>query len=106
MNSSKINDEVQKTMQSLDELKPADPGPYFYARMIARNEPSNQTLPLVWKMAIAMLVVVNLLTLILLPKQDTANTSTDPIGELSASYFGISNDGSELALFDQTDINQ
>lgn len=88
--------ETDKTLASLDGLNPADPGPYFYTRLTGRMESRQQekawAMPLVWKAALTVLVLVNGLTLYLISAQDTTQDTTDPVEMLSADYFNTDED--------------
>jgi hypothetical protein len=44
-NQEKINDEVDKTMQSFEGIEAASPKPFFYTRLKARMENQQQYLP-------------------------------------------------------------
>jgi len=97
MKESDIQSEIQKTLSSLDNIQPADPGPYFYSRMMARQQ-SEQigSIGLVWKLAFAMILVINILTFAF-SGSNSETTSADPMDQLSANYFGGDSEFYDLA---------
>lgn len=58
-----IEDEINRTMNSLDDLDHADPGPYFYTRLKARMDRENegetiQTWVYSWKFGLAVILLL------------------------------------------------
>jgi len=79
---------IEKVLNSLDNVS-ADPGEYFASKTIHRMKGSTQRNPsvsLVWKMAFAVLVLVNVASFTL-PLTDTELLETDTISELTEEYF-------------------
>lgn len=96
MKHSEVNDEVNKTLASLEGLEPADPGPYFYSRLRARMTNQETTVTWVWKLALAVLILINVFTFVITDQTNDSQT-LDPMTQLSESYFGNANDFSDLA---------
>ncbi|MFT6882157.1 MAG: hypothetical protein ACI83W_000474 [Marinoscillum sp.] len=102
MSDEAINRLVDQTINSLEGRIAADPGPYFAAKTLARAnsmEQSNVVLPLFWKLAMALILVLNIGTLAITYTQTDSSTN-DEIGALSADYFNndITTYQIELAL--------
>ncbi len=89
LNNEAINELVDQTINSLEGSIAADPGPYFVAKTLARAnsmEQSNVVLPLFWKLAMVVILVLNIGTMAVTYTQTDSSTS-DEIGALSADYF-------------------
>ena len=82
-----IDQEVEKTLTSLDELTEVKVKPYFYTRLTARMEHQDARIPVSWRWslaAIALIVLLNVVSLLNYSSADT--TSSDPLDELTAEY--------------------
>lgn len=59
MDRKKINDEVDKTLDSLDRLNRAEVKPFFYTRLIARMDKGEEREPKFrWQWALATLIII------------------------------------------------
>ncbi len=85
MKQKDIDQEVQKTMESINGLSPADSGPYFYSRLMAKQSSAQPEIKLMWKLAFALLVLINVVTYM---STDNDSESNDPVEVLSSGYFG------------------
>ncbi len=90
MNREELNSRVDKTLESLDNIERASPGPYFFTRLEARmNRGANQARnfwersgsflakPVVALGGVLVIAMINL-TLIFSAKDDSINNITEP----------------------------
>lgn len=98
MKDKPLEEEVESTLNSLDGVIPADPGPYFYTRLMARHQPVRTSVApvhVLWKALVVMVLFVNV-TVYYLISDDLPKASSDEIDLLTADYF----DHAELGLSD------
>lgn len=87
---SKPLEEIEKTMESLEGIGAADPGPYFYTRLKARHQLTSvpAALPFAWKAIVSVIVLVNLFSFYMVSNTATSVQNEDAIDLLAADYFG------------------
>jgi len=87
MDMKNIKEEINKTMNSLDSIQRADPGPFFYTRLSARmEEVSPMPLRWYWKVAAGILLVLDAGSFVILG--NSGSTSNEEVlNEMSSEYL-------------------
>ncbi|MEQ9219498.1 MAG: hypothetical protein RLO17_15710 [Cyclobacteriaceae bacterium] len=81
-----IEEEIRKTMESLDSVQRADPGPYFYTRLSVRMDTRPMPLRWYWKVAAGILLVLNAGSFVILG--NSGSTSNEEVlNEMSSEYL-------------------
>lgn len=92
--SEDIDKLVNETLMSLDGMSQADPGPYFYSRMILKTEIQQfSVIQRFWKPALVILFAINGLSFYLLSIEATNNNTVEA---LSQEYFGADTQAGDL----------
>ena len=81
-----IEEEVNKTMHSLDGIQKADPGPFFYTRLSARMEVRSMPVRWYWKLAMAAIFLINIASFLLVGNAVTENSADTPT-DISSEYL-------------------
>ncbi len=92
-NKIKIEEEVQKTMKVLDQLERVEGNPFFMGRLEARLQRENATptrsqwqlVPVLQVAAVALLLIVNVLSFSNMMSSDTTDAS---LSEVLADEYG------------------
>jgi len=80
-NEKRINREIEKTMQSLDNIKPAGTDPYFFSRLEAKleNRKSPNLTETVFGWGIAALILIIVMNVMSVLYYTNSNTDADNI---------------------------
>lgn len=98
----KQTDEIESVLNSLEGIKAADPGPYFYSRLMAKHQAvgTQVAVPVFWKAVIAVVLLVNLFSFYLVSTTSvTSDSSSDAIDLLATDYFGTNNQETSIVEY-------
>lgn len=81
-----IEDQINRTLESLDTVQPADPGDFFYGRLMNRisEQRKSQAMRLKWALAYAMIAAIafiNVYTLLRDQPEESFNTGVEWLTE-------------------------
>ena len=83
----RYDEEIEKTLSSLDDIEHTGPAPFFYTRLTGklskRNESIQWSFPLIWRIALIVLLLINGVTVYIISREEVS----DPLQTLSADYF-------------------
>jgi hypothetical protein len=86
-----VQEEIKRTLQSLEGLKPAEPAPFFYTRLQARME-KKKGMKVSWRWepayAYAFLGVVIFLNVLTIYQVSHRSSNAEP-GEQFVNYYGL-----------------
>jgi len=102
-NQYKIEEEIQKTMQSLNQLDRVEGNPYLYTRIKARlkDAPNANAFRLAGVMQIVMVAALLIVNLISINKKVEASFGEDVILESMANDYGLQSSESIYNYYDQ-----
>ena len=99
----KVNLEIEKTLASLDRIDRATPDDFFYTRLKGRMEEYRESVqwsfPLIWRVALTILLLVNGFTVYTLTQED--EEAEDPLTTLAADYFDMQDDTYEINVMQE-----
>ena len=87
MDNDNINEKIERTLQSLDDLREVQPAPYFYKKLKVRMEVRNDRVKREGRWALAAVIVLLLLNGLALGSYWTNQQhDQDPVGLLAEEY--------------------
>lgn len=85
--SEKLNNEVRKTMESLDNIERLGTDPYFYTRLKARMDLEKSSISMSWKWSLASVVILVILnSIVFLRSWPEYNSEAEAIEMLANEY--------------------
>tara|TARA_Y100001972_G_C7655779_1_gene330271 strand:- start:143 stop:442 length:300 start_codon:yes stop_codon:yes gene_type:complete len=81
-----LEEEISKTLHSIDNIQRADPGPFFYTRLSAKMEVRPMPLRWYWKVAMVALLAFNVGSFVLIGNSNTEDTE-DGLNDISSEYL-------------------
>ncbi len=102
-NQYKIEEEIRKTMESLDRLDRVEGNPFMFTRIKAKlkDDPEPKTFQLVGVLQIAMIAALLIVNLISLNNKVKASFGEDVILESMANDYGLQSTESIYNYFNQ-----
>jgi len=87
-----IEDEINKTLNSLDGVSEVKVSPYFYTRLSARMKRNEIAHASIWNWSIAAIVLMVLVNVVSLINISTDTEETVDVIDLMASEYSLKND--------------